>query len=155
MSANDKWLQIFSSGSRGTTSEFRIEWQFNDCKTLEERFDAAFSSGQAVTWTVTDTANSGVPCIIPGGVWWWSTDSLRWPNDLSGAGFSNDDRLWGAGSYVDSNGLCPGYSYFPPNFWGMGNTNAGEQLWLLSWQFWSIFQWLQMLDPRWGGHGYR
>jgi hypothetical protein len=108
----------------GTNVDFTVLWQFSSVKTVAQRFEDASLFGEPVTWTVLD---GGTTQVI-NGTWRFSNGSgittARF--DTSGANFSNDDGIWGAGTLVDGNTSCSEVS------WGVGNCNgsdSGQLLW--------------------------
>ena len=63
-----EWLQIVTSD--GSAELFRIYWTFSTAKTLADRFQAAVSSGEAVSYEVYDVASGQV--YTYSGTWWSS-----------------------------------------------------------------------------------
>ena len=116
--SHDAWNQVFTSD--GTTELFTIKWVFASFKTLADRMADAVSTGEAVTWTVTDASGA---TYTYSGTWRYSHSAgittSRFTTSSS-RGFSSDDGLWMAGSgTVDGNNGGMGV-------WGHGNYNSGD-----------------------------
>lgn len=104
----------------GTNLSYSIEWKFSNNLTMAERFKEAVNTGTAVSWLV----NAGGSQYSINGTWRWSVSSglntLDW--STSGSRFSNDDGIWGAGSYVDGQSN----SNIGTVQWGLGNYNSSD-----------------------------
>lgn len=119
---HSEWLQIVTSD--GSNELFRVYWSFSDYKTLSQRFSAAPSTGQVVSYRVVDTAGlNGVAGkgYTYSGSWRFSNgasiSAAKFNVLASTLGFSADDGAWGAGSgTVDANGVMG------TSFWGQGKS---------------------------------
>ena len=64
---HDMWQQVLTT-SAGTT--LLVTWQFSNVKTLEERFQTAVTSGEAVSWTIRYSADGST--YSKSGTWRYS-----------------------------------------------------------------------------------
>jgi hypothetical protein len=106
-----EWWQSLSLGTAGTVE---IQWQFSDTKSLADRFQAAVSRGEAVTWTISYRGATHVKR----GTWRFSDGAGNMVAKFAGSsssGFSGDDGLWGGGT-----GQVDGDDSLPSDFWGHG-----------------------------------
>jgi len=111
---HDQWFQEVALD--GTNVDFTILWQFSSTKTLAQRFEDAVSSGEPVTWTIVDGTETEIS-----GTWRFSNGAglTVAQFDSSGANFSDDDGIWGAGASVDGDGSCD-------VSWGVGNCDSSD-----------------------------
>ena len=117
---HSEWLQILTT-SVGTN--LNILWQFDNTRSLQDRFQTAVTSGEPVTWTI----SYGGSTYTKSGTWRFSSSagdmSTRFASSSGGSQFSNDDGMWGGGTGI-VNGDYP--NIIPSDFWGHGNYNSGD-----------------------------
>ena len=115
---HDAWQQVLTTTS-GTT--LHITWQFSNVKTLEERFQSAVTSGEAVSWTIRYSAAGSTHS--KSGTWRFSSTAgdmlARFAS--SGSSFSSNKGLWGGGT-----GTVDGDVGYASDFWGHGNGQSSD-----------------------------
>lgn len=117
-----EFLQDFRGD--GTNTTYTIKWNFNDSKTLKNRFDSAVSSWETVSWHVKHNGNS---YSYTNKEWRFSDSantSIKWSS--SGTNFSSDDGIWGAAN-SNLNGDSPGpYLSEAAGAWGHENSHSSD-----------------------------
>ena len=115
---HDAWQQVFTT-TAGTT--LHITWQFSNVKTLDERFQSAVKSGEAVSWTIRYSADGSTHS--KSGTWRFSSTAgdmlARFAS--SGSRFSSNNGLWGGAT-----GTVDGDVRYPSDFWGHGIWSGSE-----------------------------
>ena len=115
---HSEFMQDFKAN--GSTTTFRIFWNFSDTKTIQNRWNNAVSSGETVTWQV---LYSGSTYNYSGG-WRWSDNAGSFKTG-SGTNFSNDDGIWGAANRT-LNGDSPGPSLSGSSGFGYQNYHSSD-----------------------------
>lgn len=123
---SNTWLQIVyhdrPSISDTLHEVLRIVWNFEEAKTMKERFMNAFQNGENVKWHIIETTDEGAKNEVDVVGKWYFSENFKYDNaypantpyrkpgwpftdsgdgSAPGYGFSPDDGMWGAGSCVD------------------------------------------------------
>lgn len=98
--AHDQWLHEVIVPSYPDRS-FTLIWKFSERLTLKERMVKAIQSGVAVVWE----ANWGDNYKTVSGTWRFSRTANKNDLDNHDGSLSGDDGGWGAGQYIDGEGL--------------------------------------------------
>lgn len=118
---HSRWTQMVRPyGTPDATVDFGITYEFQQAKTLKERFISLTTVGETVNFTV--QAASGDTFHMQGEYRFSDGAGIGTKMDSSGSsGFSSDDGAWGA-----SASTVNGNSHMQSDFWGVGNFNSGD-----------------------------